>query len=481
MKKTIVLMSFVVLFMLPNISTAQGVGVIEKNIMPLPDKPAEEWWLESWRQGWEYTGKSTFRFSSKAKSKNTEEIESARGLLAWIKKEFGGAKGAVIGSFEIQISGAASVYNNVIEKNESELLIARYYQKVDSTRKILRKPVQDKVPDVMEKIMDPDRLQRAVNAVRNVLRPLIAWISGEDNVVVTEIVGDKLENFVGPIADSYINDSLKKHGLSKNPEGGIEINPDGTFAKKYLGERINDAMHIALKLTEEFSSSVFAISASSAAGNLLNARDIRDPRVLEEYQSKLRATDGGREAALKCLRDAIARSREVDALVKGTLQRETFILTKEIFDYKERKPGDKWVINAEVFNNMLHPDLKGGFKGRAIIEYVTDDVVTSAVNKERYPARILDVVFSSHIDGRNMISDFEYAETGGDGFCAKFEPDTVATLFIDKNGNYLRQADIKLKSSDSSKMPQMYLTKGLEAEGRSVMEVDYRCSGAPIE
>lgn len=481
--KLVSVLSLTALLAVPQVVSAQG-GAVEKNIRPLEgNRRVEEWWLESWRDGWEYRVESKFSFSSKSKVK-PGELEHVEGLRERVAQKLKTAVNSVtaqqIGIIELQIKGTVVAQNTVLQKDAEMLRIGRSYNRVDTTREILREKVEGVSFDLAEKLFEKKWIDGGVNAIKWALRGLAALVTLKMPPAgpVVAPMSETLPNYIGKKATDRVDQIFKDNGLGRNKEGVITIDPDGKFAKDKLPPRVNDLMNLALKLTDEFRDRIVFLSASNTKGNLLEARDVQDPNVIVKF---VVAPPTDKEAARKELHAAIDASPKVSDIVYGTLQRESFILTRELFNYEERKPGDRWVVDAKLFDSLLHPDLRGSFKGRAIMEYAADTVMRDPANNTRYPARVLKLTFSGRVNGANLISDFEYTEKGGDGFSAKFDPETVSEFYIDKNGNYLRQATISLRSSDSSKLPDMVLAKGLEAAGRSSMDVEYFCHGTPIE
>jgi len=488
---------------LQSVSMAQHV---EKNLMPIEDRPVEAWWLESWREGWEYMVTSDFELRSKIKA--TPELagtpEQPAPRPGWWSRNFGRNKvntviAQELGFFEILLPGTAFAESTVLEKNDDQLLLARHYRRVDTDIQIMRTAIGEK-KDLIGFIMTPNRLEQAAEAVGGVFR----WIARACKVVAVVVkvlpipeaevvapiadtvektattVSIVIENFgreMGSEYDKQINGWMKELGVEADRDGAVKVDPRGPLAQNFAGDNINDLVKLTGKLNREFGGKVFFIGADK--GKMFDAREVRDSKPIGDYMQKLYEPETDAKTAKMFLDGMLAASPKVGDLVKGTLQRESYILTREIFNYEERKPGDRWIIGADVFDSLLHPDLRGSFSGTAIMVYVGDNVVENEVNKKTYSARILKLSFSEEIDGVKRTSDFKYEEKGG-GFTARFDPTTVSTFFVDKEGNFLSQAAIRLKSDDTSKLPEMYLTKGLQAEGRSSVEINYYCVGTRI-
>jgi hypothetical protein len=455
----------------------EAANRFESQLAPVAPAPAGEWWKASWREGWTYEHRGDFSLSVRAKVRNKEEVSFWQNL-------FGSKASEYLGELNLEARGNSLAHSGVLRNESGEILLSRVYARTDVTRAIFRDAVDDPtfVDQILDQIVD-DKLRR--DSFKMLMRSAFGLGGGSGGLLVgappqaTGILGGAIGDWIGGQADDLVGAQLKKHGIQKRPDGGIEIDPNSpllrlTEATEILAELDNFAM----QLNEAFNSRMFLIRAAEKSGEELDTRQIyTEGKDLLEFAEKVE--NEGRSEAVEWLKSRMSSYNRPDDLVRGVLQRETFALSSKIFDAQERKPGDVWVVSGEFFNSFLHPDLPGRFRGDVVLRYVGDPEVPSRYDESVvFPAREIEVLYKGTVAGRSHQSTLEYVEPS---FSARLREDTEGVLFIDKTQGYLRQADLIMESEARSNLPEIKILKGFEAVANSRFEVRYTCAGIPPE
>ena len=440
---------------------------IERQLAPVGEASAGEWWKESWRKGWTYEHHADFSLSARARVANKEQVNWWQALNPLV----GGAAEQAVGELNLAVSGNSLADSGVVAKDDGEILLTRFYPRVDVNRSLFRTAIGD--PTILDRALVGaiDKHTRAP-----VIRTLFASIGG---LVGTEVgqpqLGAVAGTWLGTQADSLLEVALKQHGIEVRTDGGVEISAESPLVK---GTVAAEAANLALQLSEGFNKRMFVIRAAEDYGDALQIRQIFDEREdLVTLAEKSRDPDVGPDKAADWLRARMIAYNVPDPLVQGTLQRESFALATDIFDATERKPNDVWVVPADFFNSFLHPDLQGRFSGNVVLRYLEDATIPSRRNDRGvYEARVIEILRRGEIDGRIHESTMEYREPR---FTAKLRSDTVGTLFVDKADGYLRQADLMMKSDTQAGLPDMKILNGFELRGGADFHVKYDCTATP--
>lgn len=442
----------------------------ENQLAPVAPAPAGEWWKASWREGWTYEHRGDFSLSARARITNKAKVSWWRNLVGSKASEY-------LGELNLEARGNSLAHSGVLRNESGEILLSRVYARTDVTRAIFREAVAD--PTIVDKGLDyilDDKVRR--DRLKMAMRSLFG-VGGGSGGLATGILGGAIGDLIGGQADDFVGGQLKKHGIQKRPDGGIEIDPNSSLLQhSELTKVAADLANFAMQLNEAFNSRMFLIRASEKSGEELDTRQIyNEGKDLVAFAEKVE--NEGRSDAVEWLKSRMPGYNRPDDLVRGVLQRETFALSSKIFDAQERKPGDVWVVSGEFFNSFLHPDLPGRFRGDVVLRYVGDPEVPSRYDESVvFPAREIEILYKGTVAGRSHQSNLEYVEPG---FSARLREDTEGVLFIDKTQGYLRQADLIMESEARSNLPEMKILKGFEAVGNSRFEVRYTCTGTPPE
>lgn len=446
----------------------EAANRFESQLAPVAPAPAGEWWKASWREGWTYQHRGDFTLSARAKIRNKEDVSWWRSLLT---------SGAVesIGEINLEVRGNSQAESGVLRSEADEILLTRFYPRADVTRAIFRKAVGD--PTIVDKVLNSmvdDKVR--LSFIKTIMGGALG-LAGGTGGIPTGVVGKVVGDWVGERANDLVGAELKKHGIQKRPDGGIEIDPDSSWLRSIEATQLfADVANLAMQLNEAFSRRAFLILASTKSGDELETREIfSEGDDLVAFTEM--AENGGRSKAVDWLKSRMPGYNEPEGLVRGVFQRETFALSSNIFDAQERRHGDVWVVSGEFFNSFLHPDLQGTFRGNVVLHYVRDAKVPHRYDeKVVFDARVIEILYEGSIDGRTHQSTLEYTEPG---FSAKLREDTEGVLFIDKADGFLRQANLIMDSEARSNLPEMKILQGFEAVGNARFEVIYTCTGGP--
>ncbi len=448
----------------------------EKQLAPVVHSPAGEWWKSSWHEGWTYQHRGDFSLSARARIRNKNDVSWWQALLTSKATEY-------LGEINLEVRGNSLADSGVLQNNNGEILLTRYYPRTDVTRAVFRTPVGDPtiVDEALSFIADDEARHLAIKTIMRYVSGAVGGLAGAPagnpgaGALVAGVVGD----LIGEQAGDWVSAEFKKHGIQKRPDGGIEIDPQSSLLQSTGPTKVlADAANLAMQLSEAFSRRIFVIRASGKSGEELDTREIyKEGNDLVSFVEKKESEGTGK--AVEWLNTRIPAYRKPEDLVRGVFQRETFALSSKIFDARERKPGDTWVVSADFFNSFLHPDLQGRFRGNVVLRYVRDAKVPDRYDEAVvFDAREIEILDKGTIDGATHHSTLEYIEPN---FSAKLREDTEGVLFIDKTRGYLRQANLILDSDGRSNLPEMKILRGLEAVGSSRFEVIYTCIGGPTE
>lgn len=451
---------------------ADETNRFEQQLAPVAPAPVGEWWRSSWREGWTYQHHINFSLAARVKVQQKTKVYWWQSLLS-------GAE-VFVGELNLETSGDCLTETGVIQNRNGEVLLSRYYPKTDVRRSIFRKPVGD--PTLVDNALNllvNDNVRSGL--IKGFMRGLSMFAAssmpdaGATSGTVMNIIG----NWIGTKADEIVTEQFEKNGIKKLDNGGIEIDPSSPLLKLSDSSKdFADVANLAVQLNQAFNQRMFMIRASTKSGDELDTRQIynegKDLATMVDIKNSQ-----GADKAVAWLKERMTGYQQPQNVVRGVFQRETFALSKQIFDSQERHPGDTWEVQADFFNSFLHPDLKGGFRGKVVLHYVTNAKVPSRDDPNvTFDARIIEVLYKGTIDGRVHQSTLEYQEPSG--FRATLQESTEGVLFIDKADNYVRQADLTMDGESQSSLPEMKILEGFEAVGNARFKVAYTSKGEPV-
>lgn len=263
---------------------------------------------------------------------------------------------------------------------------------------------------------------------------------------------------------------MKNNVGTFDSEGRMNIG-ENTLIAKALGE---DERMKVLAMAMQFSANVNGRKVAIAANGKYH-RSISEIKGLKsadvDPRTSVEAFDG-------YMRQGSPANSDIDALIK----REAFSMTSDLFDADVRKPGDVWVVDGAFFNSFLHPDLKGAFRGCAVVRYVRDeegdDAYLSVPSKsagmpKKYDVRKIEVVQSGKVDGATVSTDLVYDERPmGGRFWAKYDSSkSDIYMLVDKVSGHLVFGQLKLNADEVGALPSLSLLDGFKSAGEASLDL----------
>lgn len=324
------------------------------------------------------------------------------------------------------------------------------------------------------------------------IRPTSGWIRKgiveiKQNDKAIEAGREILESFVpvwgkwgGTICD-IVGTWLSKNVGKFDNDGICRIEPDGFVGQTIGAEEWGKVINAAAQFTEDINGHKIAISAKGSGK--VRRNEIQNVSLMDDVDPR---------ESLEAFETIAKQGRNIveGESLHSLLARESITPTKDLFDGDVRKPGDVWSIDAALFSTFLHPDLKGGFRGRAVVKYVedrtgddryvSDDAQLAGAERE-YDVRKLMVIPSGMINGTEVTSDFEYDETQiGGRFKAKYDSTSETELLVDMASGHILFARVILKANDVEVLPSLTLLQGFKGNGRGSLRIDFSADVYPM-
>lgn len=444
-------------------SSAQGVKIDERDkgwdkrdLTVYVSKDSSEWWMKSWEKGMRYVGKSTYNFegtvdvTAPEKGKFLDKV--ANHMRVGATARFEGVAQATTFCFD----------------TAPNLCLMRRYELVDNKRFLggqMRikdlEPYADRITAVVSK---------TVNWVKKALDGTPPEIKAGLIARYPELAPVLLLSYSVSHADIEQRTGLKFLG------DGVEISKDNLiFATLLPTERLESLYNIAASLQEDFDKKTFLISAR---GSLSGSRRYRELDIeAGQKQTEIMGWEnfGKFSAAMK----------ECQPKVRSILDRESFVLASEIWDYSVRKPGDVWMVNAKFMDSFLHPDLKGAFSGQVLVRYKADRDYASNDDSPMCKVRVLEIIETAEFDGRKQRTDFKYDESKSgevNRFTATYNPEkSSGEIYIDCTNNAVLYGKFYFDADAVETLPNIPFSAGLKGDGNGRLRIEYRGSVFSIE
>ena len=139
-------------------------------------------------------------------------------------------------------------------------------------------------------------------------------------------------------------------------------------------------------------------------------------------------------------------------------------------------------MDGAFFNSFLHPDLKGAFRGRAVVKYVRDEVgedayisiPTQALGKEKlYDVRKIEVLPYGKVDGATVSTDLVYDERLiGGRFWAKYDSGkSDIYVLVDKVSGHVVNGKLSLIADEVGALPSLPLLDGFKSAGHASLDL----------
>lgn len=422
------------------------------------DEATKEW-LKSWHKGEVYMTQAEYLYEAKLETEKNEDMTGGK-ITKWLKAWFAdltvnSVRVAEKGSFTGKAISKTFVYHEM-----PMLRLVRDYQYVmsDGTWGGDVVPKSQIVKQAIGKAVELDVLGRKS---RHLFYNAIDFVN--------PTIGNFLATWVEAgyeISAEWMKDNIGTF----DAEGRLNIGED-TLIAKGLGE---DERKKVMAMAMQFSNNVNGRKVAIAANGKYH-------RTISEIKS-LKSADVDPGASVEAfdvyMRQGSPANSDIDALVK----REAFSMTSDLFDAAVRKPGDVWVVDGAFFNSFLHPDLKGAFRGCAVVHYVEDqegddgyysEPARAAGMPKRYDIRKIEVVKGGKVDGATVSTDLVYDERPmGGRFWAKYDSGkSDIYMLVDKASGHLVFGKMNLNADEVGALPSLSLLDGFKSAGEASLDL----------
>lgn len=262
---------------------------------------------------------------------------------------------------------------------------------------------------------------------------------------------------------------ISKEWLSANigafdEEGRVNIGTNSVIAKAMDIDERQNAMAAAVAFSDHVNGRKIAV-----------AQDGRYTRRIREIKSLL-STDKNPADSVEAFNSYLNQGSKANEELEALIKRESFSISADLFDSEVRKPGDIWTIDASFFNSFLHPDLKGAFRGTAVVKYIRDEegddayfsVPMGAQEKPKaYDVRKLEVLPRAMIDGSAVSTDFSYDERPmGGRFWASYDAKrSNIVILVDIKSGHVVYGKVNLRADKVGALPSLKLLRGFQSAG----------------
>lgn len=255
-------------------------------------------------------------------------------------------------------------------------------------------------------------------------------------------------------------------------EGRLNIGENSLIGKSLGEKEREDMMAMAMAFSDNVNGRKIAIAA-----------DGKYSRRITEVKGVKSATTDPRES-VETFDTYLEQGANANDDMKALVKRESFSMTSELFDSEVRKPGDVWVVGGTFFNSFLHPDLKGAFRGRAVVKYIGDEEGDDAYismpsqvagQPKTYNVRKIEVLANGKVDGSMVSTDLVYDERPiGGRFWAKYDRGRSSiVVLVDKESGHMVYGRMDLNADEVGALPQLSLLDGFKSAGRGSLQLTF--------
>ena len=431
------------------------------------DEATKEW-LKSWHKGEVYATQTEYLFDGMLEVEKNEDITGGR-FTKWLKRWFADVATKNTRTIESGSFSGKSIAKTFVFHEAPRLRLIRDYQYVmgDGAWGGHVVPKSQVVKQAIGAAVEKDVFGR------------------ENRHAFYTAVG-----FADPDAGAF---------LSTWGEAGWEVSREwmrenvGTFdteGRLNIGENSLIGKAIGEKEREEMMAMAMAFSDNVNGRKIAIATDGKYSHRIAEVKSVKSATADPR-ASVESFDMYLDQGTDANDDMKALVKRESFSVTSDLFDSEVRKPGDIWVVDGTFFNSFLHPDLKGAFRGRAVVKYIGDeegdDAYISAPSKiagkpTLYNVRKIEVLPNGKVDGSIVSTDLVYDERPiGGRFWAKYDRSSSSiAILIDKASGHMVYGKMDLNADDVGALPSLSLLDGFKSAGRGSLQLTFTGEVVPV-
>lgn len=422
---------------------------------------AKKEWLQSWHKGEAYATQSEYKFWAQLQSVQNEDPSGGR-VTQWLKRWTADVVAENMPIVETGFFEGKSLVKTFVCHEQPRLRLIRDYQYVmsDGTWGAAAVPSSETIRAAIGNAVVNDTLGREN---RHKFYRVLKWT----NPVASEILSTW-----GETGWEISAEWLKKNIGQFDAEGRLNIPDDSLIAEKF-----------GAKDRAEIIAQAVAISSNANGRKVAIAQDGKYWRRTKEIQT-VKSSSADPHESVEAFDSYLEQGIEANPDLQGLVKRESFSMTRDLFDADIRKPGDVWVVDGEFFNSFLHPDLKGAFQGRAVVKYVQDEEGDEAYisvpsllsgQKKSYAIRKLEVLPQGKVDGAMVSTDLVYDERPvGGRFWAKYERNkSDIFILVDKESGHVVYSKTRLVSDDVGALPMLALLDGFKAAGKGTLELTF--------
>ena len=424
------------------------------------DEATKEW-LKSWHKGEVYATQTEYQFDGMLEVEKNEAMTGGR-FTKWLKRWFADVATKHTRTIESGSFSGKSIAKTFVFHEAPRLRLVRDYQYVmgDGAWGGHVVPKSQVVKQAIGAAVEKDVLGRenrhAFYGAVGLADPATGAFLATWGEAGWEVSKEWMRENVGTF----------------DSEGRLNIGED-TLIAKHLGEKEReDMMAMAMSFSDNINGRKIAIAA-----------DGKYSHRVSEVKGVKSATTDPRES-VETFDTYLEQGEDANNDMKALVKRESFSVTSDLFDSEVRKPGDIWVVDGTFFNSFLHPDLKGAFRGRAVVKYIGDEegdvAYISAPSKiagkpTLYNVRKIEVLANGKVDGSMVSTDLVYDERPiGGRFWAKYDRSRSSiVVLVDKASGHMVYGKMDLNADEVGALPSLSLLDGFKSAGRGSLQLTF--------
>ena len=425
------------------------------------DEATEEW-LQSWHKGEVYATQSEYLFAAMLTTEKNETPSGEWMITKWLKRWFADV---VVDNVPVVESGSftgKSLVKTFVYHEQPRLRMLRDYQYVmsDGTWGGSVIPNNQLIREALGAAVRNDAFSRenrqAFYFGVEIFDPVAAGILAEWGEAGWEVSAEWLKENVGQF----------------DSEGRLNLSEDSVVGKAFGEKERRQIMAKAVAFSQNVNGRKIAI-----------ATDGKYSRRVAEIKSVKSVVADPRES-VEAFDSYLNQGDNANADLEARVKRESFSVTSDLFDSEVRKPGDIWVVDSSFFNAFLHPDLKGSFRGTAVVKYVADEEGDNAYFSapsevagmpKSYAVRKIEVLPQGLVNGAMVSTDLVYDERPiGGRFWAKYDRgNSNIFVLVDKASGHVVYSKMDLNADDVGALPSLALLDGFKAAGRGTLQLTF--------